>query len=168
MPAAILDLHTDWAIIRGVFKRAQTMGLYHGFSTVNEDGTPNITPIGSLVLSAERPGGFYFDVFNRTLASNLDSNPQVAILAVDNRKIFWLKSVLAKRFKSPPAIRLAGRVSAKCPATTEEIRYCLEQVTNLRRFGASKKLANRLKYVRKIEFTRVDILNIGAMTKHPW
>ena len=170
MPATTLDINKDrdWKIIRAVFKRAQNSALCHSFSTVNDDGTPNITPIGSLVLTANHPGGFYFDVFNKTMTENLNANPDVNILAVDSRKLFWLKSVFSKRFNTPPAIRLIGRVSPRRQATAEDVKFCLDNVTYLKRFGASKKLGNRLKHLREIEFTRVDVLNIGAMTNHSW
>ena len=168
MPAYTLDINNDWDIIVSVFKRAQNTGLCHHFSTVNEDGTPNITPIGSLVLNLGSPGGYYFDVFNRTLSENLDRNPNVAILAVDSRKLFWLKSVFARKFKTPPAIRLIGKVGSRRPALAEEITRSLQEIQPLKRLGASKKLGKGLKNLRQIEFTRVDVLNIGAMTNKPW
>lgn len=168
MSTYTLDMHKDWRIIYSVFKRAQNAGLCHNFSTINEDGTPNITPIGSLVLNANKPGGYYFDVFNRTLSENVDRNPNVAILAVDSRKLFWLKSVFARKFKTPPAIRLVGKVSARRPALPEEVKRCLDEVKPLKRIGASKTLGKRLKHLRQVEFARVDVVNIGAMTNQRW
>ena len=138
------------------------------FSSVNEDGTPNITPIGSLVLADRRPAGFYFDVFNSTLAKNVDRNPNIAVLAVDNRKLFWLKSVYSGRFSTPPAIRLMGTVGAKRPAAADEVRRSLDEIKTFKRMGASKALERRLKQLREIVFTRVDIMNIGEMTNQNW
>ena len=163
-----LDLNKDWQIIRAVFKRAQNTGLCHNFSTINEDGTPNITPIGSLVLNASNPAGYYFDVFNRGLSDNVDRNPNVAILAVDSRKLFWLRSVMARKFSTPPAIRLVGKVSSRRIAEQKEIEHSLDEIKTLKRLGASKTLGKRLKNLREVTFTRVDVLNIGQMTNHGW
>lgn len=99
--------------------------MCHTFATINEDNTPTITPVGSLVLSSTHPHGYYFDVFNRALAANLDRGPEVAVLAVDNRKFFWLKSIMVKRFNTLPAIRLTGRVSPRRVALAEDVRRCL-------------------------------------------
>ena len=162
------DIERDWGIVRHVFRRAQNAGLYHTFSSINDDGTPNITPIGSLVLSEDRPGGFYFDVFNRALANNVDRNSNIAILAVDSRKHFWFKSILFRKFNTPPAIRLIGKVSARRQATPLEVKHCIDEVKFLRLMGESSQLGKQLKNIREVTFTRADVLNIGAMTNHAW
>ena len=163
-----LELTKDWPLVKRVFQRAQNTGLCHNFATVNADGTPNITPIGSLVLDSDQPSGYYFDVFNRSLGENLDRNPSLAILAVDSRKLYWLASFIKRKFSTPPALRLIGSASHKQLATEEEIHRCLKEVKSIRSFGASKQLGSRLKFIRKIQFARVDVLNIGSLTNRSW
>jgi len=77
--------HTTWALVQRSFRSS----LHYAFASVNADGTPHLTPIGSLLLREEEPTGFYFELFTRQLPHNLEQ-PQVCILAVNSSKWFWL------------------------------------------------------------------------------
>ena len=158
------DLQQDWSTIKNVFRRSRRAGLHYAFSTINQDGTPNVTPIGSLLLNSNKPGGFYFDVYNHMLGLNLERNPNVAILAVDSRKHYWISSALKGKFKTPPALRLIGSVDSPRPVTQSEKQIWLKEMTFIRRLG-KKRFIKQLNTVRDIHFSRVDVMNIGSLTR---
>ena len=47
---------TAWALVNRSFRSP----LHYAFASVNPDGTPHVTPIGSLLLREDEPTGFYF------------------------------------------------------------------------------------------------------------
>ena len=56
---------TAWALVKRSFRSS----LHYAFASVNADGTPHVTPIGSLLLKEEEPSGFYFELFTTGLYS---------------------------------------------------------------------------------------------------
>ena len=45
-----------WNLIRPIFDNAFKSCMHYALATVNEDGSPHITPIGSLILRADLSG----------------------------------------------------------------------------------------------------------------
>jgi predicted pyridoxine 5'-phosphate oxidase superfamily flavin-nucleotide-binding protein len=43
-----MDLDKDWKLIKKVFQQATDSSGYHALASVNTDGSPHITPTGSL------------------------------------------------------------------------------------------------------------------------
>ncbi|MCM3677434.1 pyridoxamine 5'-phosphate oxidase family protein [Peribacillus simplex] len=74
-----------WNTWRGI--ASQSFGF--SFATVNPDGTPHVTPIGSLILSKDEPKGLYFQIFTSQMTQNLEHNNRVCILAVNSSKWFF-------------------------------------------------------------------------------
>ena len=105
-----------WKIIRPLFDDAFKSSVHFAMATVNEDGSPDVTPIGSLILR-EDPSGFFFDEFCGRSRENLDRNPRVCFLAVNAQRSFWIRSVIIGKFSVPPAIRLTGTASSLREAT---------------------------------------------------
>src|SRR6187200_305313 len=94
-----------WKMAKAVVHRARASSLHCAVASIDTDGSPHVTPIGSVMLGA--PGqAVYCDVFNVTLGRNLDHDPRCAILAVDSRKATWVRALLAARFDVPPGVRL--------------------------------------------------------------
>ena len=104
-----MQITGDWKDIKSLFNRAFNSSFHYALATVNENGEPHVTPIGSLIL--REPGhGVYFEEFPRQLSRNLQHNKEVCVLAVNSSRWFWIKSLFSGRFASPPAIRLYGTV----------------------------------------------------------
>ena len=126
-----------------------------------------MTPIGSLVLgSAGR--GLYFEEFPRQLPHNLEQNKQVCVLAVNSSRWFWLRSLIAGKFASPPAVRLSGVVGERRVATEKERRRWQNRVKHVRFTKGHALLWRRMGLVREIEFTQIEPVCIGEMTREAW
>ena len=102
-----MDVIKDWSQIRQIFRDTFASCSHYAIASVDKDGTPHVTPIGSLMLT--EPGkGIYFEKFTSQLPKNYRHNPNITVLAVNSGRWFWLKSLLSGKFKQTPAIRLIG------------------------------------------------------------
>ncbi len=106
---------TAWALVNRSFRSS----LHYAFASVNADGTPHVTPIGSLILREDEPTGFYFELFTKQLPHNLDQQPRVCILAVNSSKWFWLRGVVPWSFSlsASGAVTRDGRRTASGDAS---------------------------------------------------
>ncbi len=75
----------QWDTMRKIFRNAFNSSFHYAIATVNKDGTPHVTPIGSLMLGDDRQG-FYFEGYVSALARNLEHNKRVCVLAVNSGK----------------------------------------------------------------------------------
>ena len=107
-----MEIGKYWETIQMAFQSSLGSSMHYAVATVNEDGSPHVTPIGALFLRENRTG-FYFDEFPVNMSKNLERNPRVCILAVNSNPTFWQKSLLAGKFETPPAVRLLGSVGKK-------------------------------------------------------
>ena len=115
-----MEIGKHWKTIQMVFQESRGSSTHYAIATVNEDGSPHVTPIASLFLR-ENKTGFYFDEFPVHMSGNLELNPRVCILAVNSDPTFAIKSFLAGKYEIPPAVRLMGSVGKKREGTAEEI-----------------------------------------------
>jgi uncharacterized protein len=158
-----------WRTAKAVVHRARASSLHCAIASIDDDGWPHVTPIGSVMLGD--PGqAVYLDVFNVALGRNLDRNPRCAILAVDSRKLTWARALLEGRFDVPPGVRLVGTVSAAREATTAEVE----------RFGRTVRPAMLTKggrqmwgnperlHARDVTVTGVVPVRVPKMTQHLW
>ena len=158
-----MDIHENWADVKAIFKASYKTSFHYAVATVNENGEPHVTPIGSLMLG--EPGfGFYFEKFTRQLPRNLDNNKQVCILAVNSSQWFWLKSLFGGRFASFPAIRLYGTAGEARPADEREIALWRNQVKQVKFTKGHALMWGEMTRVREIAFTRIEPVHIGEMT----
>ena len=158
-----------WATAKAVVHRARASSLHCAVASINADGSPHVTPIGSVMLGA--PGeAIYFDVFNVTLGRNLDHDPRCAILAVDSRKATWVRALLAARFDVPPGVRLIGTVGPARPVTEAEIeRFRRAARAALRTKGGRQLWGHPERFqARDVTVTGVIPVRIPAMTQHLW
>lgn len=153
----------QWSSARQIVRRAAGSSMHCSIASVNADGSPHVTPIGSLMLGS-RGAATYLDVFNTRLAANVDRDPNVAIIAVDSRQTMWLRSLLGGRFVVPPGIRLIGTVGAARPVTDEEIEKFYRFIGPLRRTRGGRAVWGSIDQARDVEVTRVQGLNMGPMT----
>jgi general stress protein 26 len=114
-----MELIDQWETIQKIFEEANKSCSHVAIATVNEDGSPHLTPIGALFLRADQTG-FYFDEYPSRMPENIKRDPRVCILAVNADKIFWARSLLEGKFSAPPAVRLTGTVGDLREATQLE------------------------------------------------
>lgn len=161
-----MNLELDWPQIRHICMQARRSALHQAIATVNEDGTPQVTPIGSLWLDPLEPRGMYVDLFNRALARNVDRGERVSVLAVDARYRVWFAALAKGKFDQAPAIRLSGRVGPRRRATEDEAAKIRTLFRKARFLRGYKLLWSRLDWIRDVEFDTVIPVRVGAMTKH--
>jgi len=162
-----MDIKERWRTIRKVANRCLEQTSYCAIATVNEDGSPRVSPIGSLILG-EAGKGFYFDKFTKGMTQNLDRDPRICVLAVSVG--FWpmLKALFRGRFGEPPGLRLMGRVGAKRKATAAELEQFRKKVKAFRGLKGYDLLWSDMRYVRDVTFDAFEPINLGAMGKGLW
>lgn len=162
-----MQLKENWPEIKSLFRQSFRSSFHCALATVNDSGEPHVTPIGSLILDI--PGhGFYFEEFPRQLPRNLQGNRQVCVLAVNSGRWFWLKALFLGRFSTPPAIRLRGQVGELREATAEELALWHRRIRSLRASRGYALIWKDMRMVRDIEFTSVEPVLIGEMTRQVW
>ena len=96
-----------WRSARAVVRRARTSSLHCAIASIDANGSPHVTPIGSVMLGD--PGqAIYLDVFNVALGRNLDRDPRCSVLAVDSTKLTWARALIDRTLRHA-ARRPTGR-----------------------------------------------------------
>lgn len=140
----------------GDYKQTSMIG------SVNGEGQPNVTPIGSLCLKDDF-SGYYFDLFTKELSDNLDRNNNVCVLYVNTGILFWFKSLCINDYKKPPGIKLIGYAGNRRKASAEEIELFRNKTKALKMLKGYHTIFGGLSYVRDIKFTDYFMLNTGKM-----
>ena len=158
------DIDSDlWNRLRPLAGRVFGSSLHFAMATVNPDGTPHVTPIGSLILTD--PGeAYFFEVLTRQLRTNLDNSSPIAVLGVISSLRLWVPSFVAGRFKAPPAFRLRGVAGESRPSTAEERARWKRKVRYLRWTQGYKALWANVDTVRELHFHQLQPVKIGRMT----
>lgn len=153
-----------WDRIRQVFRDAFTSSFHFSIATINEDGSPHVTPVGSLILRDDRTG-FYFEAYAAGLSRNLKRDKRICVMAVNTNKWAMIKSFFLGRFITPPGVRLIGTAGELREATPEEQAIFRKRVRKYRMFKAHDLLWARLKHVRDVRFHAYEPIRIGALTR---
>ena len=162
-----MDIEKHWKTIQMVFQESRGSSLHYAVATVNEDGTPHVTPIGALFLREDKTG-FYFEEFPVHMSKNFERNPRVCILAVNSNPTFWLTSLVDGKFETPPAVRLMGSVGKKREGTKEEIAMWQDHVKLARGTKGHDILWKNMRKVRDIQFDSFEPVSCGEMTQNLW
>ena len=162
-----MEIGKHWETIQMVFQESLDSSMHYAIATVNEDGSPHVTPIGALILR-ENKTGFFFDEFPVTMIRNLGQNQRVCILAVNSNPTFWQKSLVAGKFESPPAVRLVGSVGEKREGTEEEIALWQNHVKLARGTKGHDLMWKHMRMVRDIHFDSFEPVSCGEMTQELW
>jgi uncharacterized protein len=157
----------QWNAVTDLFTRSFASSLYVSFGTVNPDGSPHVTPIGSLVL-LDNGTGVFFDGYLGHTERNVRHNPRISVLAVDTAKHRWLRALATGRFPVLPGIRLVGVVGPRRLATPEEQDRFRRRVRWLRRFKGHDLLWKDLRFVHDVTFEAARPIRAGVMTKGLW
>ena len=153
------DLEAAWPEIRRVFARS----IYASIATVDAEGWPHVTPIGSLLLHREPGRGFWFERFTRQMPKNLDRETRLCALAVDTRASLWGRALLAGRFPEAPGFRLAGVARERREATERELELFQRRVRFARWTRGYKRLWAGMAAGREVTFDRVLPIRLGQM-----
>lgn len=153
-----------WDLIRRYHKRGNFISC--SVATVGEDGMPNNTPIGSLILR-DGCSGFFFDAFPQQLGENLDRNNNICVLFTQSSPWYWLKSMAGGAFQEPSAIKLSGKVGSKRDAEPAEIEAFKDFVKLFRFFKGYNLVWSKILNdgrVRDVQFTEYFSINTGVMS----
>jgi hypothetical protein len=158
-----IDIKKDWDNIKAHFRKCNRANMHIVISSINENHEPTATPIGSLFLN-ENQTGFYFEKFATQLGKNVKEHPKVCLLAVNNNKWFWLRSLFRGRFSTYPGIKLYGVLGEKRAATPKEFRAFQRRVRSTKKLKGYQYLWKEMSEVRVIKFTKATKINLGKMT----
>lgn len=155
-----LDEH--WDQIREIVARGRRSTGHFAIASVDTEGMPNVTPVGTVFLRADCTG-FYFDQYTSALAANLEANPRVCLMAVDSGSFFWFRSLLLGRFSAAPGVRLYGTVGPRRPATAAELDQVRRRVRPMRLLRGGRLLWSDFSHVRDIAFTDFRLVRYPVM-----
>jgi uncharacterized protein len=157
----------QWEIIRRLFVRTLLTSFHYAVATVNADGSPHVTPIGSLILR-DKGKGFFFEEYLGATARNFQTDKRICVLAVNTSHWMFLKALFLGRYTAPEAIRLAGTVGEKHEATPEEMKLFRRRVGRYRFLKGHGLLWGRFRFVRDVTFDAALPVNAGVMTAGLW
>ena len=157
----------QWAQIRKIFQNAFNSSFHFAIATVNKDGFPHVTPIGSLMLGDNRKG-FYFEEYTSNLTRNLQHKKRVCVMAVNSSTWSLLKSFFRGRITTPPGVRLMGTATERREATEQEMNQFKKRFRMYRMFKGYDLVWGKLRYVREIHFDAYEPVRIGALTRAVW
>ncbi|NDV21862.1 pyridoxamine 5'-phosphate oxidase family protein [Desulfovibrio sp. JC022] len=147
-----------WNEVEELFGKVQHVSI----ATIDTDGFPRISPIGSVAF-IEEGRGYYFERFPQAMRENLDRNSSMSIMAVHPSPMFWVKSLWKGRFASQPALRLVCKAGNRRNATQDEIDGWLAKVSSFRFFKGHDLLWKDMSMVREFEVLRVEPVELGRM-----
>ena len=162
-----MDIHEHWKTISMVFNQATASTHFCSVATVNRDGSPRISPIGSLFLTGTGKA-IYFESFPKDMRQNLEQDPRICVLAVASGMWTTLKAMFTGRFDRPPGVRLIGRAGIRRKATEEETKMWQQRVKAFRRFKGYHLLWNDMDHVREVTFDSFEPLRMGVMGRGLW
>lgn len=162
-----MNLKDNWLKIKKTSETCQTSAMHCSIATIHSDGTPHITPVGTVFLR-DNQTGYFFDHYAKTLGDNIDHNPNVCISAVNVGRWYWFKALFTGKFSAPPGIRLYGKVGPIRPATPEEVELIERRVKPTTWMKGARLLWTDFEYVRDIEFTDYKPVTYPMMMDGMW
>lgn len=147
--------------IKPLFSQA----VFCAVATVNNEGYPHVTPIGSVVLK-DKSSGWFFQKFTKNIPLNVAHCQYATIMAVNDGKWFWLKSLLSGQFKKPPAMRLLVKLGKLRPATEAESLKFKRRVNIFKRTKGYAMMWQDMAEIREFEIIKYKPVYIDKMTRH--
>jgi Protein of unknown function (DUF2867)/Pyridoxamine 5'-phosphate oxidase len=157
-------LRHHWTAIRTLVDKASCCAI----ASISRDGSPHITPIGSVVLDEEALTGFYIEGYTSRLPTNLNHDPRICIYAEQGSMLSMLWSLLTGRAGKPMGVRLYARAGERRPVTKEELDRALHQLRIARWTRGYKRLFGKLSHVRELTFERFEPIIAGELTRGQW
>lgn len=162
-----MTLTENWPDIKKTLEQSQASAVHCAIATVFADGTPHITPVGTVFLRDDQTG-FFFDHYATALGENIDANPNVCVMAVNVGRLFWLRALLTGQFGSTPGVRLYGKASPARPATAEELQLIERRVRPSYWMKGARTLWSDFSVVRDIQFTDYKPVTYPMMMDGVW
>jgi uncharacterized protein len=159
-----MNVMDKWTDIRKHFNKCFRTNFHVSIASVDPEGNPTVTPIGSLFLNSNQTG-FYFEKFPSKLPKHARNNRNICVLAVNSGRWFWLKSLFQGRFKNSPAIKLYGQLGERRNATQLELQRLRQRMRYTKGLKGHDLLWKNMPHVRDITFTKAEMINLGEMTK---
>lgn len=160
-----MDIQKNWTEIRKHFNKCFRTNFHVSLASVDKEGYPTVTPIGSLFLNSNQ-NGFYFEKFPTKLPENSIDHKNICVLAVNSNTFFWLISLFKGKFNSYPAIKLYGQLGHKRKATDNELKRLNARMRTTKLLKGNKYLWGNMEFVREITFTKAEKINLGKMTEN--
>lgn len=160
-----MDLIKDWTQIRKHYNKSFSSNFHISVASVDAKNNPTVTPIGSMFLN-DNQTGFYFEKFTSKLPVHAKINPNVCLLAVNSRSLFWLKALFKGTFTDNPAIKLYGKLGNRRKATEKEISRLNRRMKTTNGLKGNTYLWKSMEFVREVEFVKAEKINLGKMTEH--
>lgn len=151
----------DWRTIRRVFRGSSSCGI----ASVNEDGSPHVTPIGSLDLG-EEARGTYFEEYTDTLTKNLGRDSRICAMAVTSGPLIW--AMLRGKATQPLGVRLYGTAGERREATPAELERFLHRVRIYRFFRGYRLVWGKLRMVREVSFEAYEPVRVPPLGPGSW
>lgn len=148
-----------WSEVKALFARAQQFAV----ATVDADGAPRVSPIGSITLG-DVGRGHYLEYFPVAMRANLDRDPRLCIMAVCSDWKFWLRSMWRGKCPAHPALRLVAEAGPRRKATRDEADAFLAKVRRLRCLKGYGLLWSGPAHARDFTVLRVEPVGLGGMT----
>lgn len=136
--------------------------LYCSIATV-QNGIPHCSPVGSVYLNNDQQG-YYLEMFTTAVEKSKASNPMGCVLVVNTSILFWLKSLFAGKFATPPAVRFVVKFGERRAATEVEQQRFRRRVNIFRRLKGHKIMWSRPSHVREFSIQTVIPVSLGKMT----
>jgi hypothetical protein len=157
------DLARHWSAIRALYRHADSVVI----ASVNDDGSPHMTPIGSLVLRPDGTG-YYIEAFTSRLPRNVERDDRISIFITDARRSTFFGGLVRGRFRRPLAVRLTGRAGARRRLTAPEVAGFRRAVRLLRWTRGYRLLWGDLRHAREIIFDDFEPVLAREMTAGSW
>lgn len=156
-------MQIDQQLFQRKIKPLFSGAVFCAVATVNAAGRPHVTPIGSVVLT-HPDRGWFFQKFTKNIPANAEHCEYATIMAVNDGKWFWLKSLLKGRFKAPPAMRLEVKLGALREATEAEAGKFQRRVSLFKHTRGHALMWRDMARVREFEIVDYKPVYIGQMT----
>lgn len=140
-----------------------TQAVFCSVATVNADGMPHVSPIGSVVLK-DLQSGWFFQKFTKRIPQNAETCQFATIMAVNDGKWFWLKALLRGQFKQPPAMRILVKLGELRPATEVEAQKFKRRVRIFKHSKGHAMMWQDMANIREFEIIEYKPVYIGKMT----
>jgi len=154
----------EWKQVRKLVNLTFNRQFHVAIASVDTNGKPTNTPIGSLFLNSDQTG-FYFEKFPSKLPESAKNNANICVLAVNSGRWFWLKGLFKNKFNSPPGFKLYGTLGLTRKATPIEISRLKKRMKLTKALKGNAYLWSDMRVIREIKFTYFEKMNLGEMTQ---
>jgi hypothetical protein len=156
----------DWQAIRSVFRDGFASGFHFAVATVDEQGFPQVTPIGSFVLG-DVGLAIYTESYALGLGKRLERDPRLCVMALNSSRWELLKTLWRGKASRPFGVRLYGTAGARREATADELGVFSRRVRRLRSLRGHGLLWGKLRMVREVQFHAFEPVRLPPLGD-PW